>query len=160
MSFLDSSFNFTEKIGQGALLTVALPDGRVNTMTVSWGQAGVLWNKDVCTVYVRPQRYTYGFCEEAEIFTLSFLKKEDKNILSFCGTKSGRDYDKFKECNLKYEIKNGACIFEKAEVTLVLKKLYSQDLRKDCFIDKAPLSNYQNNDFHRAYTCEVLEIIK
>ena len=160
MIFSDSSFNFTEKIGQGALLSVSLPNGKVNTMTVSWGQAGVLWNKDVCTVYVRPQRYTFEFCENAEIFTLSFLKKEEKSTLTFCGTKSGRDFDKFKECNLKYEIKNGACILENAEVTLVLKKLYAQDLKKDCFENEAPLSNYQNNDFHRAYTCEVIEIIK
>ena len=159
MIFKDSSFNFAKEIGNGALLSVALPNGHVNTMTVSWGQAGVLWNKDVCTVYVRPERYTYAFCEDAGIFTLSFLDGEFKDALTFCGTKSGRDVDKFKECGLKYEVKNGACIIEGAKVTLVLKKLYAQNIESDCFTDNAPLSNYKTGGFHRAYTCEIKEII-
>lgn len=159
MIFKDSSFNFAKEISKGALLTVALPNGRVNTMTVSWGQAGVLWNKDVCTVYVRPERYTYAFCENSDVFTLSFLGEEFKDALTFCGTKSGRDVDKFESCGLKYELKDGACILADATVTLVLKKLYAQNIESDCFTDKAPLSNYKSGGFHRAYTCEVKEII-
>ncbi len=155
----NSSFNFTSEISKGALLTVAKPTGEVNTMTVSWGQAGVLWGKDVCTVYVRPQRYTFDFCESAEIFTLSFFGEEFKDALTFCGTKSGRDVDKFKACGLKYELKDGACILDGAKVTLVLKKLYAQDIKEECFTNKAPLSNYKNSDYHRAYTCWVTDII-
>ena len=34
---------------------------RCNTMTASWGGLGVLWNRPVATIYVRPQRYTYEF---------------------------------------------------------------------------------------------------
>lgn len=153
-------FNFTNQIGKGALLSVVRADGAVNTMTVSWGQSGVLWNRDICTVYVRPQRYTYGFCEEAEIFTLSFLSDEKRDALSFCGTKSGRDVDKFKECGLKYEIKNGACVLSDAKVTLVLKKLYAQNMECDCFLEKSPLSNYKSDDFHRIYTCEIIDVLE
>ena len=129
MSLTISSFNFTEEINKGALLSAAKENGKVNTMTVSWGTSGVLWNKRVVTVFVRPQRYTYEFCEEASTFTLSFFSEERKETLAFCGTKTGRDVDKFKACDLKYELKNDACIFEDAKVTLVLKKLYSQDLK-------------------------------
>lgn len=154
------NFNFTNQIGGGALLSVVRPSGEVNTMTVSWGQAGVLWGKEVCTVYVRPERYTYGFCEESEIFTLSFLPHEKKDVLSFCGTKSGRDVDKFQSCSLKHEIKNGTCILKDSEVTLVLKKLYAQDIRCDCFTDNSPLSNYKTGGFHRAYTCEIIDVLK
>ncbi len=154
------NFNFTSEIGKGALLSVVRPSGEVNTMTVSWGQAGVLWNKDVCTVYVRPTRYTYGFCEEAEIFTLSFLDEGKKDVLSFCGTKSGRDVDKFEACGLKYAIKNGACILDDAGITLVLKKLYAQNMTCDCFTDTSPLSNYKAGDFHRIYTCEITDVLE
>ena len=153
------NFNFTDYIGKGALLTVKAPSGILNTMTVSWGTSGVLWNKEVATVFVRPQRYTYEFCEETEIFTLSFFGEERKSTLSYCGTKTGRDVDKFKECDLKYELKNDACIFEDAKVTFVLKKLYSQDLKIECFNDTEPLKNYKENDFHRAYTCEIIDVI-
>ena len=154
-----SKFNFTKEINKGALLTVQGSNEALNTMTVSWGQAGVLWGREVCTIYVRPQRYTYEFCENGEIMTLSFFDEAFRPTLAYCGTKSGRDVDKFKECELSYTIKDSACIFDKARVTLVLRKLYAQDLKEGCFTDNAPLSNYKNGDFHRAYTCEIIDVI-
>ena len=154
-----TDFNFANYIGKGALLTVKRSNGLVNTMTVSWGTSGVLWNKEVCTVFVRPQRYTHEFCEDADIFTLSFFGSERKDTLSYCGTKTGRDVDKFAICGLTYKIENGACIFDDAKVTLVLKKLYKQEMTSECFLDKASLVNYKNNDFHTAYTCEIIDII-
>lgn len=154
-----AKFNFTKEINRGALLTVQKPSGEVNTMTVSWGQAGVLWGREVCTIYVRPQRYTYEFCENGEIMTLSFFDESFRPTLAYCGTKSGRDVNKFETCDLKYAIKDNACIFDKANLTLILKKLYAQDLIEGCFVDKTPLSSYKNGDFHRAYTCEIIDVI-
>lgn len=155
-----SGFNFADYIGKGALLTATKADGTLNTMTVSWGTQGILWNKEVCTVFVRPQRYTFEFCEsENATLTLSFFGKERKGTLNFCGTKSGRDVNKIEVCNLKYSLENGACIFEDAKITLVLKKLYEDNLKEECFLDSAPLSNYKNGDFHRAYTCEITDVI-
>lgn len=154
-----TNFNFTKEIGKGALLCATKDTIQLNTMTVSWGTAGVLWNKEVCTVFVRPQRYTYEFCEEGDTLTLSFFGEQRRDTLSYCGTKTGRDVDKFAVCGLTYELKDKACVFEDAHVTLILKKLYSQDLNKECFFSEAPLSNYKNNDFHRAYTCEIIDVI-
>ena len=155
-----SGFNFSEYIGKGALLTASKADGTLNTMTVSWGTQGILWNKEVCTVFVRPQRYTFEFCEsENATLTLSFFGKDRKDTLNYCGTKSGRDVNKIEVCNLKYTLKNGACVFEDAKITLVLKKLYADNLKEDFFLDNAPLSNYKNGDFHRAYTCEIIDVI-
>lgn len=156
---MNLSFNFEKEIKKGALLTAVKPSGEINTMTVSWGQSGCLWNKEVCTVYVRPQRYTFEFCESTDIFTLAFLPIEKKEALAFCGTKSGRDYDKFKECGLSYTVKDGACLIDGAHTTLVLKKLYADNLKEDCFLEKAPLQNYKDGDFHRAYTCEIIDVI-
>ena len=155
-----SGFNFSEYIGKGALLTASKADGTLNTMTVSWGTQGILWNKEVCTVFVRPQRYTFEFCEsENATLTLSFFGKDRKDTLNYCGTKSGRDVNKIEVCNLKYSLKNGACVFEDAKITLVLKKLYADNLKEDFFLDSASLSNYKNGDFHRAYTCEIIDVI-
>ncbi len=154
-----TNFNFADNIGKGALLTVRKPNGTLNTMTVSWGTAGVLWNKEVVTVFVRPQRYTYEFCQAGNTFTLSFFGAERRDTLAYCGTKTGRDVDKFATCGLNYRVENGACIFDDARVTLVLKKLYSQEFKKECFFDNSPLSNYKSNDFHMAYTCEIIDII-
>ncbi len=153
-------FNFAEKINNGALLTATKRNGEINTMTVSWGSVGILWNKEICTVFVRPQRFTYEFCEDGKTLTLSFFGSKRRDTLAYCGTKTGRDVDKFEACGLKHELKDDACIFDDAEVTLVLKKLYAQDLKGECFCDSSPLVNYKNNDFHRAYTCEILDVIK
>ncbi|MBQ8546554.1 MAG: flavin reductase [Clostridia bacterium] len=154
-----TNFNFTKEIASGALLSATKYTMQVNTMTVSWGSAGVLWNKEICTVFVRPQRYTYEFCENGDTLTLSFFGDKRRDALTFCGTKTGRDVDKFAVCGLNYELKNKACIFDDAKVTLVLKKLYSQDISGECFFDKTPLSCYKSNDFHRAYTCEIVDVI-
>ena len=45
-------------IGRQWMLVSAEKEGRVNTMTASWGGMGVLWGKDVAFAFIRPQRYT------------------------------------------------------------------------------------------------------
>ena len=67
-----------EKIGSQWMLVTAEKDGKVNTMTASWGGVGVLWGKDVATVYIRPQRYTKEFVDAADTFTLTFYDGESK----------------------------------------------------------------------------------
>lgn len=55
-----------------ALLTAG-DEKHLNTMTIGWGQLGTLWNLPVCTVYVRPERYTYEFMEAQDTFSVSVL---------------------------------------------------------------------------------------
>ena len=94
------TFNpFTSLSKDWALVSAGTPE-KSNTMTVSWGMLGELWGKDVVTVFVRPQRYTYEFMEKYDNFTLSFFGSEYRRALSFCGSKSGRDFDKAEECGL------------------------------------------------------------
>ena len=82
------------------MLITAGNEDKYNTMTASWGGLGVLWNKSIATIYIRPQRYTFEFVENNSIFNLSFFDKKYKPALNFCGSKSGRDYDKAKETGL------------------------------------------------------------
>jgi flavin reductase (DIM6/NTAB) family NADH-FMN oxidoreductase RutF len=159
MKLSEVNFNFAQKINKGALLTVQDSCGRINTMTVSWGGCGILWGKEVCFIYVRPTRFTYKMCEDVCDFSLSFFKEgERKDTLSFCGTKSGRDHDKIKECNLSYKTDDGYVIFDDAEITIKVRKIYSDFIKEECFIDKNLLSNYKNNDFHKVYVCEIIDI--
>ena len=48
---------FTKFEKDWALLTAGTEE-RYNSMTIGWGSLGTVWNKDVLTVYVRPDRYT------------------------------------------------------------------------------------------------------
>ena len=55
----------------GALTTKA--DDKVNSMTISWGGVGMLWNKPAATVYVRESRFTKELLDKSETFSVSFL---------------------------------------------------------------------------------------
>lgn len=84
----------------GAFLTVQSNE-LINTMTIGWGTIGYIWCKPIFTVAVRYSRYTYELISRSQEFTVSFpLDNSLKRELAVCGTKSGRDIDKFKECNL------------------------------------------------------------
>ena len=144
---------------RGALLTAGGKSG-CNTMTIGWAQSGVVWGKPVCTVYVRPERYTYQFMENCEYFTLSFLPEAEKKAMAFCGTKSGRDTDKISSCGLTVEYGAGdAPYFTQAELVLVCRKLYVQDLDLGPVTDEAVLGFYGpvKGGIHRAYTGEIVE---
>jgi len=78
---------------KGAFLTVN--DGKItNTMTISWGFAGVMWGIPCFMVMVRPQRYTREIIENADSFTVSIPFGTLSEALNICGTKSGRDINK------------------------------------------------------------------
>ena len=151
--------NFVKMISNDwALLTAGTKDN-FNTMTVSWGGIGELWGKDVCFVFVRPQRYTYEFMEKNDYFSLSFFGGEYKKELGICGSKSGRDIDKMAETGfLSVDFEN-AVGYEQAKVNVVLKKLAYQDMKPDGFIDESIMNNYANNDFHRVYVGEIVKVV-
>ncbi len=128
-----------------------------NTMTASWGAMGELWNKDVCFIFIRPQRYTLEFTEREEYFTLSFFGEEYKKALAFCGRNSGRDCDKAKETGLTPMEIDGSMSFEESETVIVCKKLFYQDIDPEGFVDKAIDGVcYPEKDYHRMYVGEVI----
>jgi flavin reductase (DIM6/NTAB) family NADH-FMN oxidoreductase RutF len=88
-----------QQIEEGAFLTVRAGQA-LNTMTIGWATIGYVWNKPILMVAVRLSRHTFGLMEEAEDFTVSIPSGDMEQALSFCGTESGRDYDKFEECGL------------------------------------------------------------
>ena len=81
----DLQFNPFTRIGSDWMLITAGDEKKFNTMTASWGGAGVFWGKNVVTCYIRPQRYTKEFVDANDTFTLSFYGPECKNALNLCG---------------------------------------------------------------------------
>ncbi len=149
----DFNANITRLIGSEWMLVTAGVKGHYNTMTAAWGGIGFLWNAPVVFTFIRPQRYTYEFCEQYNGFTLTFFDKEYKKVLGFCGTKSGRDYDKAKETGLiPLETKSGNIAFEQANVIIECKKLYFDDIKKANFIvPEVDAKIYPEEDYHRMY---------
>jgi len=152
--------NVFELIGKDWALVSAGDEKACNTMTVSWGGLGVLWNKNVATIYVRPQRYTYEFIEKSDYFTVSFFEDTQRESLTFCGKNSGRDCDKIKECGLTPIYSDNTVTFDEARITLVCKKIYFQDITPDNFLEESISKNYPLKDYHRMYVGEIVKVIK
>lgn len=143
-----------------ALLTAGDAQNRWNTMTVSWGAMGVIWNKYTVTTYVRPQRYTMELAEKSAYFTLSFFPENYRSALSYCGSKSGRDVDKAKETGLTPVVTETGVYFEEASRVIVCRKLYGQFLTPECFIIPELERNYAAQDYHKMYIGEILNLLE
>lgn len=149
-----------QMIGKEWMLVTAEKEGKVNTMTASWGGVGVLWNRNVVYIFIRPQRYTKEFVDSAETFSLSVLPQEYKKVLSYLGSVSGRDEDKMTKSGLTLVQENGTPYFAEAETVLVCRKLYRQDLTPESFIDQSLVGvNYANEDFHAMYVAEIQDVL-
>lgn len=84
----------------GLFLVSEGKDGKPNAMTIGWGFLGTMWRRPVFVVAVRLSRHTHKLLEESDSFTVCLPGKEMEEWLDVCGTKSGRDMDKFKELNM------------------------------------------------------------
>lgn len=143
------------------LITAAKPDGSVNTMTASWGGFGVMWNKNVVYIVIRPQRYTKEFVESAESFSLTFFEPSFKQKLAYLGKVSGRDENKIEKAGLSVLFDNEIPYFEQAETVIFAKKLYAQPLGEEFFIDKTIIDTwYPIKDYHTLYVGEITKILQ
>ena len=117
-----------QALSKGVLLTTA--DGeKVNTMTIGWGHLGIEWGKEIFVAYVRESRFTKQMIEKTGEFTVNIpLDGCDGKILGFCGTKSGRDVDKFAELGLTAVASDivGAPGIKELPLTLECKVIYKQ----------------------------------
>ena len=153
--------NVFSLIGERWMLITAGTQEKCNTMTASWGGLGVLWGKPVATVYIRPQRYTLEFVEREDYFTLSFFGEEHRKALALCGSKSGRDMDKVKECGFTVATAEGAPYFEEADLVLVCKKAYWQDMDPTHFLDgEIDGKWYPEKYYHRIFIGEIVEVLR
>lgn len=144
--------NAIKMIGHDWMLVTAGTEQDFNTMTAAWGGLGFLWNKPIAIIFIRPQRYTYQFTEKYNDFSLSFFDKQYRDMLNFCGTRSGRDTDKVKETGLTPMVSDlGNICFEEARVVLECRKIYFDDIKPENFLDKGFDKHYPQKDYHRMY---------
>jgi flavin reductase (DIM6/NTAB) family NADH-FMN oxidoreductase RutF len=146
---------------QWLLLTAGDLDAQdYNCMIVGWGSFGVVWGKPFAQVFVRPSRYTWEFMEKAEGFTLCAFGETHRKVLSYFGSRSGRDEDKVKATGLT-PIRSRvvrAPGFQEAELVVECRRTYFDDLEPRHFLDKSIEKNYPKNDHHRVYFGEIVAI--
>ena len=131
---------------------------RPNPMTVSWGGLGTLWNRPVVTVYVRPTRHTRELLNGHPEFTLSVLPPACRPALQLCGTRSGRDLDKWAAAGLSAEPSEFVAVPRVAGARLAFecRVLATLDVEPSRFLDASVEELYPGKDYHRVFLGEVL----
>lgn len=133
--------------------------GGFNTMTVSWGALGTIWNRPFAMVLVRPTRHTYRFMEAGDGFTLSLFPETYRDRLQVCGTRSGRDTDKVALTGLtpvpSHHVQAPA--FDEAELILECRRDYRGDIDPAGFLDPGIHGLYKG-DHHRLWFGAVLAV--
>jgi flavin reductase (DIM6/NTAB) family NADH-FMN oxidoreductase RutF len=146
-------------INDWALLTVGTPE-RFNTMTIAWGSLGDMWWKPVIDCYVAPSRYTYGFMQQHDLFTVSFFPPEFKSDLQILGSESGRDGNKIAHTKLTSLMLDQGITFEQADTTLVCKKLYTQPLDPAQIPPEDMNEYYRTMEPHTLFMGQILSVVK
>lgn len=76
-----------------------------NIMTVAW--TGIInTNPAMCYISVRPKRYSYNLIKESKEFVINLTNEKLAYATDWCGVKSGKNVDKFKEMKLTKEKAN------------------------------------------------------
>ena len=142
---------------QWALVTAGSP-ARFNTCTVSWGSLGTLWGRSVATVYINPDRYTWAFLKDSDVFTVSWFPPAYRQALAYLGEKSGRDEDKIAAVGLTPKQLGDGITFAQANLTLVCRKLYQGEFHREGLAETIHHGIYENWRPHWMFVGEILEV--
>jgi len=142
------------------VLIIAPNGDGVNPMTAGWGGFGVMWGLNVTTVVVRPQRFTYELLENTDTYTIACFRSDRRDVMKICGSSSGRDTDKMKECGFTMGETDGFRYIEQADIVFCCKKIYVQDMEESCFVEKGIAERwYPDKDYHRTYVGEIVKVL-
>lgn len=158
ISIKDLTINPFQSIGHDWFLITAGDEIKINTMTASWANMGVLWGENVIIAYIRPQRYTKEFVDANDCFSISFFNGMKKEM-TLLGKVSGRDTDKIKETNLTITYLNQVPTFEEANLVFIVEKIYIDTIKPECFLDTSLDEKwYPQRDHHTIYIARIKKI--
>ena len=123
-----------------------------------WATFGVVWSKPIMMVAVRSSRHTFGIIEAAKDFTVTVPAGDMHKETAYCGSKSGRDVDKFKMCNLETtDSRQTASPIIKARGRHYECKIIYKSAMDPSHLDKDYDSSlYPEKDYHTLYFGEIL----
>ncbi len=157
--FTDNGFQWF----RDAQLLAAGNKDKSNAMTIGWGNIGTLWGRPSLTVYVAEKRYTKEFMDKAEYFTVMSFDKTDNKVITYMGTKSGRDGDKAEALGLHTAYTaNGTPYYTEATMVIECKIMYVAPFDPNGFRSNVPKRMYANfpAGIHTMYIGEVVNAWK
>ena len=81
------------------MVSMADKDGKYNIITIAWAGT-VCTDPPMVSISVRPERYSYSILRESGEFVINLTTRKLAYATDYCGVKSGRDVDKFRELGL------------------------------------------------------------
>ncbi len=81
------------------MVSVADKTGKSNIITIAW-TGTVCTNPPYAYISVRPERYSYDLIRGSGEFVINLTTEKLVKVTDWCGVRSGRDFDKFKETGL------------------------------------------------------------
>jgi len=144
----------------GLLLVSQGQDGIPNAMAIGWGTVGIIWGKRIFTVLVRPSRYTFSRLAQSDSFTVNVPCPALYSAVEFCGSRSGRDVDKFAECNLTAEASQTIATpgIGESPVIYECRIRHTTDVINASLDPQIVASAYPSGNFHRIYHGEILAV--
>jgi flavin reductase (DIM6/NTAB) family NADH-FMN oxidoreductase RutF len=143
----------------GVLLVATDASGRTNTMAIGWGLVGYIWGKPMFIVPVRPSRYTHQFMDGGD-FTVNVMPAEMKDVVTYCGTVSGRSHDKFAEKGLRlapgWTVKTPS--IEQAVIVYECKTVHRNEVIPANLTEEITASAYPEGDFHTLFFGEITAV--
>ena len=142
----------------GLLLTAAKPDGSANVMTIGWGLWCIVWGRPILQVLVRFSRYTFEFVEAGQCFGVCVPTPEMRRWVGLCGTKSGRDIDKFAAQGHSYTMAQEAPVplVDGCPLSYVCRVVHHNDMIPANLAPEIDARFYGDHDYHRIYFGEIL----
>ena len=151
---------FADRIAKGAFLTTC--DGqKSDTMTIGWGCVGYMWAIPTVTVMVRQTRLTKENLNQVKSFTISVPVDDSyKDAIALCGTKSGRDLDKFAAAGLKCKASKAGTtpvIDGKGLLQLECTVLYERLMDVDALAPELKDKWYRGDTEHTIYVAKITD---
>ena len=112
------------------MVSTADKEGNSNILTIAW-TGTVCTNPPMAYISVRPERYSYHMIKESGEFVINLTTKKLSHATDYCGVRSGRDVDKWKECRLTKGSASSleyAPVIEEAPVNIECKVKSIQEL--------------------------------
>ena len=81
------------------MVSVADKEGNANIITVAWAGT-ICTNPPMLSISVRPERHSYHMIKETGEFVVNLTTEELAFATDYCGVRSGRDTDKWKDMGL------------------------------------------------------------
>lgn len=142
--------------GPGLLLTAG-KEG--NPITVGWLTFGITWGLPIVQAMIRPSRYSFELMEGCKEFVINIPAKGMNKELAICGSKSGRDIDKIKECGLTLTPGRDVDIpyIQESLIHLECRTVHTNNVINSTLDKELSQKFFGTGDFHKIYWGEIVK---